>query len=530
MSTAGQVWRRSDRYHFAAIIGVAILVRGVIAVERNWVGYDEANYLMIARNSVEGIGYVQSPLTAYAPKFHCLPFLVARLLGPVLGDYLLASKVLFATLGPVAVGLAILLGTRLFGKAVGLTTGALCAVAPVWTTLLSSSLTHTLFLPLHLGGLWLAWVAVERSRPLLAVAAGAAMGLGWWARPDGMLVVPTTVVFLVVGGLLLSDPKRTALTVGGFLGVFGLLYAAYGVCVASISAGDSAPHGPLFDFLQYAPDCDASADLTTYGSLFQLAINEPQCVLQAIVKNAREAPAVLFTWTGFPVVLLPLVGAGWVAEQRYDRRTVAAHALLLTGVAPLLFYLPFYFRETRYVAPYAVLGFVWCALGIEAIRVRLTAASGRAVAWTPLVLVAGLLLGITVLHMPRMRAMAGPEYEQAGRWLSRHAEADAVVWTSQSQVAFYADRPWRYPPRPGAIDEWESYRDARVYLVVDQRYFFEKNEGWGRIVERAEDSGGLLRLHEIGDRSMHAVIYRVGPPLLDSSGVGRPTDYPESPD
>ena len=71
-------------------------------------------------------------------------------------------------------------------------------------------------------------------------------------------------------------------------------------------------------------------------------------------------------------------------------------------MTPLIFYLPFY-AETRYVAPYAALGFVWCALGTEAIRERFRGPLGRVTAWIPTVLIVGLLMGITVLHVPRMR-------------------------------------------------------------------------------------------------------------------------------
>ncbi len=49
------------------------VVRTAISVHREWIGYDEASYLLIARNAAEGEGFVQSELAGYAAKFHPLP-------------------------------------------------------------------------------------------------------------------------------------------------------------------------------------------------------------------------------------------------------------------------------------------------------------------------------------------------------------------------------------------------------------------------------------------------------------------------
>jgi 4-amino-4-deoxy-L-arabinose transferase-like glycosyltransferase len=528
MSATERDWSRGARYWAAAIVVGAFAVRLVVNLSRDWVGYDEANYLMIARNAASGAGYVQSVLAVYASKFHCLPFLMPQVLGPLFGDYLLSSKFLYLVLGPVTVGLAIALGGRLFGARVGLVSGALCAVAPVLTSLLASSLTHSLFVPAYTGALWLAWTATEEERPGLALAAGAAVGLGWWSRADGLLVVPMMTLFLALAGVILSNVRRTVLNVLAFLGAFGVLYVLYAAFVARISGGATAPHGPLFDFLLYVPECGASRDLASYESFVQLALHEPQCVLRAMIENAKAAPSVLLAWTGFPMLLLPLVGAGWVAE-RYDRRTIAAHLLVLFGILPLTLYLPFYFKETRYVAPYAVLCFVWCALGLETIRARVSGVLGRVGGWIPAVLLVGFLLCITALHVPRLRSIAGLEYEEAGRWVSQTTEQDAVLWTSQSQVAFFAERPWAYAPEPGDVDAWYSYAAKEVYLVVDDRHFFEKNAGWAEILTAAERSGGLFRLFTARHNDVEAVVYRVEPRFFATAGVPE-TDRRPPPD
>jgi hypothetical protein len=237
-----------------------------------------------------------------------------------------------------------------------------------------------------------------------------------------------------------------------------------------------------------------------------------------MVENAKAAPSILLAWTGFPMLLLPLVGAGWVAE-RYDRRVIAAHLLVLLGILPLSLYLPFYYKETRYVAPYAVLGFAWCALGLEAVRARASEVFGRLAGWVPTILLVCFLLSITVLHMPRLRAIAGPEYREIGRWVAQNTAPDAVLWTSQSQVAYFAERPWTYAPVPGDVAAWGPYATREVFLVIDDRHFFEKNAGWAEVLPLAERSGGLTRVFAARQGDLEAVVYRVGPGLFSTAGL-----------
>ncbi len=91
------------------------------------------------------------------------------------------------------------------------------AVAPALTSLLASSISHTLFLPFFIGGCWLAWEAAEQDRFWMALLGGIAIGLCWWARADGLLVVPTLVVFLLIGSYLLSGPKAALKNTVAFL-------------------------------------------------------------------------------------------------------------------------------------------------------------------------------------------------------------------------------------------------------------------------------------------------------------------------
>jgi hypothetical protein len=489
------------------IVLLGLLVRLPVAFDREWVGYDEANYLMIGRNAAAGHGYVQSTLTTYAAKFHPLSFLVPAWLARLTGEELLASKLLFVALGSVAVLLIGRLGAALFSPSVGLVAAALVAVAPALTSQLVASISHTLFLPFFFGALSLLWRTVTRGRLAMALLAGFLIGGAWWSRADGLLVVPTLALFLLVSGGLLLGVRRGALACGAFVLGFSVPYVLYALFVEQISGGAAMQHSALYDFLQYPVACEATRPLASYSSLLELALAEPQCVVAKMIANAKVAPGILLAWSGFPALMLPLLGAAWVAEGSWDRRRIAAHLLLALSILPLLFYLPFYYNETRYAAPYAALAFVWCAQGLLAVGERLRHALPVVPVWSPAALAVVLLLTITVLHVPHFEGIVGVELGAAGRWLDGHVEPSSVLWTSQAEVAYFARRPWMYPPPLVEARHWRI-GEGPVYLVVDDRHFAEKNGAWPQLVELAEGSG-LTLVQTIGEQTPRVAIYRV---------------------
>lgn len=469
---------------------------------------------MIGRNAEAGHGYVQSVLSPYAPKFHCLSFLLPQLLTRIVGDPLLASNLIFIVFGMVTTALIGLLAATIFGTRVGLMAATLTAVAPVQTSLLAESISHSLFLPAFFGGLWLAWIAAQKAKPLLALASGLAIGVCWWARADGLLVAPVIAIFLLVGGALFSGLRRSIGLTVSYSVAFGAVYGLYAAFVNAVSGGISKAHGPLFDFLVYPPACEPTRDLNTYESFLELALAEPHCIIEKVVENAQIAPDVLFTWTGFPFVMLPLIGAAWVSESHWDRRTFGAHFILALAILPIAFYLPFHYAETRYVAPYAAVAFIWCACGLIALGERLKPVLGSFGYFLPSLAVTTLLLIITILHVPRLEALGGASYAEAGKWIDQNAGSRAVVWTSQSEVAYFSRRPWTYPPTPDDTEEWHRFSGEEVLLVVDELHFFDKNPPWMELLSR-DSTQGLEALFTTKSQTHSVTIYRVrrGPAL-----------------
>ncbi|RMD59048.1 hypothetical protein D6833_12080, partial [Candidatus Parcubacteria bacterium] len=229
---------------------------------------------MIARNARDGFGFVQSTLAHYHPKFHPLSFLTV-LAGNWVADELFLSKVIFVLGGVLTVALAAKLAERLFDRPTALLTAYIIAVAPVTTTLLQASISHSLYLPLYVGALLFLWNATLHGSSFSAAIAGALVGLSWWARPDGLLVFPFLGIFLLGGVWSRYDVRTSLRTCASFGGSFLALYAAYICLVEYISAGATVAHGPLFDFLSKPLPCVPSRDPASYSSFLSFVVHEP---------------------------------------------------------------------------------------------------------------------------------------------------------------------------------------------------------------------------------------------------------------
>jgi hypothetical protein len=210
-----------------------------------------------------------------------------------------------------------------------------------------------------------------------------------------------------------------------------------------------------------------------------------------------------------------------MAERRLEPRSLAAHALLLIAILPLLGYLPFYYEESRYVGPYAPIGFIWCALGVLGLGARLAEALSRsdgrsrmrgpalsAACWAPAVGLWLLMATITALHGRRMDEVASMEYVEAGRWIDEHSEEGVTLWTTQSQIAFEAHRGWTYPPAPERLAD---PRGGRVLLAYDTRNFLAKRPEWRALLEPPSERW-LRPLYTTQLPGPTVTIYEVQPP------------------
>ncbi len=221
------------RRSLAALVAGGFAARLVLLLLRgDYLVYDEAYYLLLARALREGHGYQLNGL-AHVALSPLQPVLVAAL--SMLGfPDLFASRLLGAACGAVLPVPVAALGTRVAGPRAGLLAAALVAFAPAlmsftpffpgsgWNLYFGS---EPLFLLLAFGATAAAARAADGGTMKWWALAGAACGLAFLCRAEGLLVAPL-VMAVAAARLAFARAGRSAWK--GWL-----LAAALGVALAT---------------------------------------------------------------------------------------------------------------------------------------------------------------------------------------------------------------------------------------------------------------------------------------------------------
>lgn len=180
---------RSERPALALLFAVALALRlGYLALRRGEplpVGSDPYFYALIARNLVEGRGYLEINALAYRPPGQ--PGLLAACFA-LFGDGLAAPRLVLAALGAGHCLLQVAWARRLAGWRVGLLAGWLTAVYPQFVRYPHELYAEVLAMVLTAAGLWLLLVALDRGAVGRTVVAGLVFGLAALTRESGLLM------------------------------------------------------------------------------------------------------------------------------------------------------------------------------------------------------------------------------------------------------------------------------------------------------------------------------------------------------
>jgi len=290
---------------------------------------DAAEYLDVARHIVRGDGLVLSIKSHLADdkpvvrstignRSPIYPALVAAgmRLFPSANDLTVARWVnlLLSTLGCV---LCLLLFVRVFGWVVGVLGGALVAVNPWLIVYGVGPLADPLSFTVSVAALVLyAWNAREGAPPLWSLADGALVGLGYLARPTGMVLLAVlaigymfgrrwrSLLWLMVGAAVVASPYLYAnwrINGSPLYNAYSYNYAVAESREATWFGLDREPVGPL-EFIQ----------------------RNPRLVGKLMWARTREDMAVVVSQLGFLLLLIPLLPVGW---WRRERGVIAGYAV-----------------------------------------------------------------------------------------------------------------------------------------------------------------------------------------------------------
>lgn len=489
--------RAGRRIQVLVCIALAMFVRFVLASTREVIGTDEALYLTLGRHFWSGGGFTVTDfagepytVTQVPPLFPILSGFIGRLFG----DLVLASHLVYVVFGAL-VGIPVyLLARAIYGHRTGVATLLILATIPGLNAfvLYWGSMSEALYIFFVFWGLWAVYHALRSGRVLPHLLAGAALGLAYLSRSEGILFVVVCGLALGIkalrGGLrrfVTQSPGLAAYVLVVLVVAFPYLWFLHGHSEGEVSvsgktklvllAGAMDPAERETYAARLVDDCtrfDDYSDLTEGRSALDMIRDNPMVLVGGSLFQFVRYFLVLFDWRVFPFFLLPFVAIAWYRMARPGGRD-RGEAVLLLAWAPTFIYLVFHIWY-RYLLVAVPIFAIWAAAGLEEagtyIETRWMYGSPR-LRWIPLVCVLVPLAGLMIAKPVRSRLLVTYplEYHRVGEWLRENTETDEVVMVRKPEIAFYADRlmaPLPNEPYP-CVSRFARHHGIRT-LVLDE--------------------------------------------------------------
>lgn len=440
------------------------------------------------------------------PGYPALILLCEWAARPWLGQSTAAWRVA-ALMPPLICGPLVVLFLWLFARSVFHARAAnyaaiLAAVLPVFRQNAADALSDTPEMAAFCVALWLCAEAFQRRSAWLALGAGAASGVAFWMRPEGLAAgLAAGLVYLAIARSEWSKSRRSLVELSalcfGVLLVIGPYVVASGKLTSKVTSKPAWEVWGLSRHVRWAPRRKTPLEVaeSTARPRFTLvawpdsgeAANERPPVLQSNsgVSDAPRGPfwrvlgrALLEFFLKLCqslryALLLPLavavVAPGRMLPERWTSCFLLTLAGLYMAVAVALYFLGGYLDQRHLLPLLAVLlpsigaGFVWIADYVPKFPLPRRVPVALA-AWAPLVLIAAFTLlprTLRPLHQNLAHLVDAAEFVR-----QRYQPGDTVL-TNSRHVLFYADLPGRLlgenPEADRADGENRSYR----FIVVD---------------------------------------------------------------
>lgn len=478
---------REPRRWLVAALCLSAAVSATLIARSPCVGRDGPTFIWMAQDlSRDFAGTVRA--ADQHPGYPML-ILAAQKAGGVFGvspenaGWAMSARVVSAVFGLALVTAVWLLGRKVFDERVAGIAAVLVAVLPMFTETSSNVWSDTPHLTFFLLSAWLVVEGLDRRRWGWFLGAGAAAGVAFWIRPEGLTPV-------VVGGLVLGWRFVRPGEVRARVVLWGL---CLGVGAAALVLPYTAVKGRLTakKDLTKAVSVSALAPVQTQTSVASPVASEGGAAAGASAKPSRlkalgsgavrMAERVAHGLRYFLIV--PLLIALLAPGRRRAQTEGAAFAAVLAGFYVLLLlavYLTGGYLAGRHVMPLVIVGLIWAAAGIAWVGERTPAVPAKwwpqagqwpvertCVAWAAVCVVA---------LLPRS---VRPSYDHAvtlrrvSQCIAAQAQPGDALLSNTHWTPFYAGMPERRSP-------WEFGGLLRSKPEKRYRYiiFYRYEEGW----------------------------------------------------
>jgi 4-amino-4-deoxy-L-arabinose transferase-like glycosyltransferase len=474
-------------WSLAPIAAIALGIRlAIVFAQRDGpIDMDGAEYARHAQNLFLGFGDVGIHGGAVDGGPPLYPLAIAALL-PLIPDAQLAGGIVSALAG-VALTVGVwALGTLIYDWKVGTIAAAIVAIVPISVELGTNVLSEMPFLALVVAGLWLLLRALRSGAAIDAAACGAAFGLSYLVRWQGVAFPAIAFVALLIPSLQARGAPRNAFIaaaaslflmlpylaneyrISGHLRIEGesvvnavladgMMRGASYLSVADALDADGRPRGPEID-PRYT-DLHETMPGPSLGRRIVLAAH-------AAVRHARDLLSAIagrdFGWGILAALaIVGLTHSAWSPKRR------AEEGLLLATVAVLYLALSSVWHFwPRYAVVFVPFLALWAAKGSLELDAWSRASGIPKMGAFALTAFTASALAVVVQHAHHDGT--APE-RAAGAWIAGQAANPFIVDISD-RVAYYAGERARWQPLPYAAPAIACRYLARVgadFVVLD---------------------------------------------------------------
>jgi len=476
---------RRRRLWLGVLIAFAFLLRLVLIRTRgDFLEFDEAYYLLIARSLSSGAGFAMNGLPQIA--FPPLPALLLAAMDRLFGSMVEPSRIASALFGALLVVPVHRVCRRWLGRRASWRGALLTAVSPALMTFVPVQPRYAdrlyfghepLYLLLVYGTVWALVGFLRRPGARAGAALGVAAGLAYLTRNESILFSGPAVALAVVTAWRRRREHRRALLAAAIavasLGAVAAPYPIYlhhvtGAWTLTGKTGTAARIRPTivvrvrdndsypFEAAHYALASSGDRMASSYWG-YSGRQTDPGLSLSAagIADNVgvylRVLLPALFPWMLWPFILNGLVSPLLrdARARRLSRVDPMVHLAAFLLILPSLAVTIFLFVEPRHHLYLVPLGLMMAASGCvePAIRGRRYLLAFRLLsAALPALMLLAALLPLLDLSKPGDARAEASQIRRGGEALARELPAGEPLMSWHPALAFWAAREWRVIP------------------------------------------------------------------------------------
>ena len=572
-TTRAALSRQREYVGLACVVLIALILRAALASLPRVIRWDEPDYIWLGKSLLTGRGYTITGV----PELHYTPLLplLSGIVFVITNNPEFATEFWYVLLGAGLCLPVYAIARHIYHRKVALTAALLVAIFPGLSSaiLYWGTMTEPLFILLVYGSLWALVHASETAEAkvclLTCALSGALLGLGYLARPEGIiwfgafgLVLLMLSVFSRPADEVTTDDEThpdssaplsrlavyvaafviTALPYGLFLYSQSGQWMATGKLSITYDIGEAVLENDAVLYDKVTASLDETGEILWWSerrlerSILEILAEDPRAFLRRTLRNLQQLGETLFVPTLVPLFMLAPIVLGWF-RRPWDQHRLAGETVLWFAILPVLAFLPFHVEARFFSAAFPVL-LIWLSSGVwelgawvvetlwhwrhaSAVGGETLRPSSRDAIYPdrpaqPIavsLLLVGLALYLGLAHyrvVTRGRRDLSYAHKEVGIWLKENTDSDSAIMTRDLALSLYAERGFVASPRAGYADYLDyARRKGADYVVVDEYELRTLRPHLSFLLDEVNPPEDLAFIYAAVDGRGRTLVYRI---------------------